>query len=254
MPSCDGRVSTGPLRPSRASSSSDSRSMASFVAGSSAFVTTTWNWSVEPSGHFSFMRLMAWTPSIESGNEAKSPCPMCSRRTGDASASRNAGRDDEGQERAAHRRPHDAAPRPAPLLARPAEERQAEPVHVPIQDRQQRGQERQRPDDRDEHDRDRADRHRAEQRVVEQEQAADRDHHRESREEHGPARGARRRGDGGQLVAPSPFRPEARDHEQGVVDGDGEADQDHELARVRADGRDELAVQREDAERARATR
>ena len=62
--------------------------MASLVACSSALVTATWSWSVEPWGHFSFMRLMAWTPSIESGNEEKSPCPMCRRRTGDASARR----------------------------------------------------------------------------------------------------------------------------------------------------------------------
>ena len=53
----------------------------------------------------------------------------------------------------------------------------------------------------------------------------------------------------GQLVAPSPLRPEARDHEQRVVDRDGQADQHDELARVRADGRDELAVQGEDPER-----
>ena len=50
--------------------------MAASVAGWSAFVTTTWNWSVEPSGHFSFMSVMAWTPSIESGNDEKSPWPM----------------------------------------------------------------------------------------------------------------------------------------------------------------------------------
>ncbi len=64
--------------------------MAAFVAGWSAFVTTTWNWSVEPSGHFSFMRVIAWTPSIESGNDEKSPCPMWSRSVGEARARRMA--------------------------------------------------------------------------------------------------------------------------------------------------------------------
>ena len=52
-----------------------------------------------------------------------------------------------------------------------------------------------------------------------------------------------------ELVASSPLGAEARDHEQRVVDRDGEADQDDQLVRVRADRRDELAVQREHAER-----
>ena len=111
VPSCDGRVSTGPLSPSRATSSIRQSIDGLLRAGSSAFVTTTWNWSVEPSGHFSFMRLMAWTPSIESGNEAKSPWPMCNRRTGDARRSRNPA--ETTKDRSGRRMvdPHDPAPR-----------------------------------------------------------------------------------------------------------------------------------------------
>ena len=88
VPSSDVLVSTGSLSPSMASSRFVSSSMAVFVAGWSALVTTAWRASVEPCGHRSFIRLRAWTLSISSGNEAKSLCPMCSRRAGDASASR----------------------------------------------------------------------------------------------------------------------------------------------------------------------
>ena len=77
VPSWDVRVSTGSLRPSMASRRFVSASsMAAFVAGWSALVTTTWSASVEPCGHFSFIRLSAWTLSISSGNEAKSLWPM----------------------------------------------------------------------------------------------------------------------------------------------------------------------------------
>ena len=54
--------------------------------------------------------------------------------------------------------------------------------------------------------------------------------------------------------APLPLRSEARDHEQRVVDGDGEAHQHDQLARVRADRRDGLAVQPEEAVRGREAR
>ena len=55
--------------------------------------------------------------------------------------------------------------------------------------------------------------------------------------------------DGRQLVAPAPLGAEARDHEQRVVDRDGQPDQDDQLAGVWADRRDELAVQAQDPER-----
>ena len=46
----------------------------------------------------------------------------------------------------------------------------------------------------------------------------------------------------------APLGPEAGDQEQRVIDGHGEPDQDDELAGVRADRGDRLAVEREDPE------
>ncbi len=89
VPSAEGWVSAGPLRPSTSSSRSCSVSMAAWVAAWSARVTTTWRASVEPSGHFSSSRFTPWTASIESGNEAKSLWPRCSRSAGTAIASRS---------------------------------------------------------------------------------------------------------------------------------------------------------------------
>ena len=78
----------------------------------------------------------------------------------------------------------------------------------------------------------------------------DRDHHRETAEEDRPAGGAAGRLDRDHLVAAlAPLGPEARDHEQRVVDRDCETDQDDELGRVRAGRRDQLAEDAEDAER-----
>ena len=46
-----------------------------------------------------------------------------------------------------------------------------------------------------------------------------------------------------------PLDPEAGDHEQRVVDRDGEADEHDQLGRVRADRADDLAVDTQDPER-----
>ena len=51
------------------------------------------------------------------------------------------------------------------------------------------------------------------------------------------------------LAAGPPFDPEPGDHEQRVVDGDGEPDEHDQLRRVGADRPDDLAVDAEDAER-----
>ena len=89
VPSTEGCVSAGPLRPSTSMSRACSVSMAACVAGWSAWVTTTWRASVDPSGHFSSRRFTPWTASMESGNEAKSLWPRCSRRAGTAIARSN---------------------------------------------------------------------------------------------------------------------------------------------------------------------
>ena len=89
-----------------------------------------------------------------------------------------------------------------------------------------------------------------EERDAEQEQPGERDHDRETAEEDRPAGRAAGRLDREHLVAARRRSDaEPRDHEQRVVDGDGETDQDDELRRVRADRRDQLAVDAEDAER-----
>ena len=157
---------------------------------------------------------------------------------------------DERDDRVAHDPAHDRRPHAAPLRPVATEERDPQPVDVVAEDGKGRRQERQRADDRDEDDRDRADGHRPEEHVVEQEQAADGEHHRQPGEEHGPP--GRRRRDPDRFVrlaAVAPLRPVARDHEQRVVDRDRETDQDDELAGVRAHRIDGLAVQTEDPER-----
>ena len=78
----------------------------------------------------------------------------------------------------------------------------------------------------------------------------DRDHHRETAEEDRPA-GRAAGGLDRRAAWAGPARrsdPEAGDHEQRVVDRDGEADQHDQLGRVRAGRRDELAEDAEDAE------
>ncbi len=86
VPSPDMVVSGGPVIPGSARILVDIAAIASLVACWSAWVTTTSRASVVPSGHFSVSRLTAWTPSIESGNEAKSDWPMWSRSAGTAIA------------------------------------------------------------------------------------------------------------------------------------------------------------------------
>ena len=51
------------------------------------------------------------------------------------------------------------------------------------------------------------------------------------------------------VPAGAPLDPEAGDHEQRVVDRDGEPDEHDQLGRVRADRPDDLAVDAEDPER-----
>ena len=236
--------------------------MAAFVSGWSASVTTTWSWSSVPCGHFSLRSLMPATPSIESGKAVMSVIPVRRVRTGEASSSRNAtdstvittGR----RMTPVTRRPQN--PLPSWRAARPSSQPSAErphrltgpsgsaaarrgsqaagppEIHPVAEDRQRRRQERQAPDHRDEHDRDRADRHRREERHTEGDETGQRDHHRQPREEDGPARGAARDLDRLRPVATgAPFDPEAGDHEQRIVDRDGEPDEDDELGRVRAD-------------------
>ena len=160
---------------------------------------------------------------------------------------RRAGRSDD---RPAHDPPNDDRPEAASFFAVAGHQGNAQPIHPVAEDRQCRRKERQRPDDRHEHDRNRADRHRPEERIVEQEQPADRDHHGEAREEDRPTGGVARDVDRGELVAAmAPLRSESREHEQRVVDRHREPDEHDELARVRADGRHELAVEPEDPER-----
>ena len=73
---------------------------------------------------------------------------------------------------------------------------------------------------------------------AEGDQAGQRDHHREAREEDRPAGGAARDLDRLGAVAAGPsLDPEAGDHEQRVVDRDGEPDEHDQLGRVRADRR-----------------
>ena len=89
LPSRDGVTVTGSLRPSSSRPSVLSVSIAAWVAGWSASVTTTWSWSSEPCGHFSLSRLMPATPSIVAGNAVMSVVPVRSCRTGTASRIRN---------------------------------------------------------------------------------------------------------------------------------------------------------------------
>ena len=77
-----------------------------------------------------------------------------------------------------------------------------------------------------------------------------RDHHRQPGEEDRPAGGAAGDLDRlGPVAAGPPLDPEAGDHEQRVVDRDGEPDEHDQLGRVRADRPDDLAVDAEDPER-----
>ena len=189
-----------------------------------------------PCGHLAYSVLIAWTPSIWSGNEVMSVIPIRRWSAGDASSSRKTIGADGERHGPAHDPADEARPQAAPLLALPTEERDPAAVDAVTQDRERRRQEGQAPDDRDEHHADRADRHRPEDRHVDDEQPGERDHHGEAAEEHGAAGGRARDLDGVELVAaPSPLGAEARDHEQRVVDRDREPDQDDQLRRVRAD-------------------
>jgi hypothetical protein len=109
----------------------------------------------------------------------------------------------------------DDRPQPAALRSVTSQERDPEPVDVVAEDSERGRQERQRADDSDQDHRDRADGHRPEEVVIEQEEPADREHHRQAGEEHRPA--GRRRGDSDGLLlyaARAPLSPVAGDHEQ----------------------------------------
>ena len=96
----------------------------------------------------------------------------------------------------------------------------------------------------------RSDGHRREQRDAEREQPAERDDDGDAREEHRTT--CRARGGLDRVLdahAPPPFRPEARDHEQRVVDRHREAHQHDQLGGVRAHRPDRLAVEAEQAVR-----
>ena len=181
--------------------------MAVCVAGSFALVTTTSSVEVEPSAIL-VEQVHALDASIESGNEAKSDWPMCRRSAGNGHREQEPAGDDEGDDRPAHDGADDDRPQAAALGPVAAEERDPEPVHAVAEDRQRRRQERQRADDGDEDDRDRPDGHRAEEDVVEQEQAADREHDREAGEEDGSP--GRRRRDVDRVAACAPCRRSVR--------------------------------------------
>ncbi len=249
--------------------------MAALVSARSASVTTTWSWSSVPCGHFSLSSLIPATPSIELGKAVMSVIPVRRDRTGEARRRRTATDSTVITTGRRMTRGHEAAPEAAPFLARralvepgergsapsadrPERERRGKTrqpgrrspeVHPVAEDRQRRRQERQAPDDRHEDDRDRPDGHRREQRHAEGDQTGQRDHHRQPGEEDGPTGGAARDLDRLRPVAAgAPFDSEAGDHEQRVVDRDGEPDEDDELRRVRADRPDDLAVDAEDPE------
>ena len=118
---------------------------------------------------------------------------------------------------------------------------------------QRGGQERQAADDRHEDHRDRAERHRVEQLVRQDVERRDRDHHGEAAEEDRAAGRAAGDLDGALRVrAAPPLRPEARDHEQRVVDGHRQPDEHDQLRRVRADRVEQLAVDARAGRRRRA--
>ena len=204
-----------------------------------------------PVGYFAFSRLIAWTLSSESGNAEKSACPRWSRITGSASTTSRPPLDDGRRSPAAasrrgRRRPDAAALRaapgrgtgsgrgstPSPRIASVAGRNVSEPTTetrttaiVPTAiDRKSGSSSRNRP-------------------AIEIITASP---------EKKTARPAVALDDLDRAelrAAVPPLGPEAGDHEQRVVDRDGQPDQDDELARVRADRARPLAVEREDAER-----
>src|SRR6266550_4132135 len=80
-------VWTGPLTPGIARTLSEKVLMAVCVAASSARVTIATRGNVEPCGHLAFMRLIALTESMVSGNDVRSVVPTWSRVNGTARAS-----------------------------------------------------------------------------------------------------------------------------------------------------------------------
>ena len=203
-------------------------------------VTTTWRSCVVPCGHFAYSVLIG-LDAVDLVGERRhvGRSPMWRWSAGDASTSRNTTAPMASGIRAGCMTAGDEArPEAAALLPLATEVRHAADGSTPSpEDRQRRRQEGQAADDRHE-DRRRSCPSPSTGRSTSSmhEQAGERDHHREPAEEHGAAGGAARDLDRVELVpAVPPLGPEARDHEQRVVDRDGEPDQDDQLGRVRAD-------------------
>ena len=172
--------------------------MAAFVSARSKPVTATCERLARPAATSRRCSLIAWTPSISSGNEVKSVSPIRRWSHGYGEEEQKAA-DRTRADRTAHDRRARTAPRPAAFVAVATEEG-TRPVSTPVaKDGEHSRQERQAADDGDEDHADRADRHRAEDRIVEQEQPRDRDHHREAAEEHRAAGRAAGGLDGAQL-------------------------------------------------------
>ena len=162
-------------------------------------------------------------------------------RTATATRPRTTGRRTTSPTRRAHR--------PRALVAVAGEERDPSEVHAIAEDRERGRQEREAAEDRHQDDADGADRHRGEHVDAEREQAGDGDGHGDAGEEHRATGGAAGDLDRPVLVATeAALRAEAGDDEQRIVDRDGEADEQHELAGAGGDRSHELAVDPEDAE------
>ena len=150
---------------------------------------------------------------------------------------------DEGHQRAAHDVAEDEAPhaRVALLALEAAQQRQTALVDAIAELREHCGQHRQRAQHGDADDEDGPDRHRAALGLAEEEDAGQRGHHGEARDQHGVTAGG-----GGSLerrqlaCSPRPLLALALEVEERVVDCDGHADQHHQDLRALA-RRHELA-------------
>ena len=158
-------------------------------------------------------------------------------------------RDQAKDDRPADDQPDEAGPQARALVAIAGEERDPTKVHAIAEDRERGRQEREAADDGHQDDADAADRHRGEHVDAEGEQAGDGDGDGDAGEEHRTTGGAAGDLDRRVLVATeAALRAEAGDDEQRIVDGHGEADEQHELAGAGGDRGHELAVDPEDAE------
>ena len=150
---------------------------------------------------------------------------------------------DESDDGAAHDVAEDEAPDAGVALfaLEPAQQRQTALVDAVAELRQHRRQHRQRAEHGDTDDEDRADRHRAALGLAEEEDAGERCHHGQARDQDGVTAGRGGSLEGGQLAGTArPLFTLALEVEERVVDGDGHADQHHQDLRALA-GRHELA-------------